>query len=167
MAEVREGLTPHRVSSGSVTAGELLSGAERMIWPLEVHPSPGVVFTNRPPNDLEWAASTKLRIKDFGTWADNWDSYGAPGVSFRAIQRAVELVDRLAKMDWRPVVGPTSEGGIEFEWAKGRYRVAIEVLESGDLQIFYYLPDDDEWLGSPADSPRDLSEVFTVLWRIK
>lgn len=112
---------------------------------------------------LDWAHLTEMKIKDFGYLITGWDSYGAPEVTSTAIATAVHMVDQLKNLPWHPFVGPTSDGGVQFEWVRGESYLSYEVLPGGAIEVAYAHPDGREWLGPLGEEPDDLQSVYVAL----
>lgn len=83
-------------------------------------------------NDWQIAAITK--IVGFGSLKQNWDSYNSPAMTERVIDAAIDFVARISIENVpAPHVIPVSGGGIQFEWAKGRRELEVEVRPNRTL----------------------------------
>jgi hypothetical protein len=77
-----------------------------------------------PPSDAAQQADKLLALKD------NWDSYGAPMISKRAVDAALQLRNVLATA---PSFVPMSDGGVQLEWHSQGFDVELEIEPNGKL----------------------------------
>lgn len=79
------------------------------------------------------------RLTEFEAFEEDWDSYGAPPISNRAIDAARQLLLRLPRRlgeieDASPyAVAPLASGGIQLEWRGNRRALEIEIDAVGRL----------------------------------
>lgn len=118
-------------------------------------------FESYRSDDGEWAYQARLRIKEFSYLTVDWDSYGAPDVGSQAISRAIEFVPRFSTLPLRPLIAPTPEGGVQFEWSTAdNAQLLLEVEHDGRIELFYVLPSGAEWCGPLGAEPDDLRTVY-------
>lgn len=91
------------------------------------------------------------RIGQFAKLPSNWDSYGGNAIDERCMDRALEILKYLIRLEDRikvptPFVAPLSTGGIQIEWEEGDKYLEIE-LAPQFLEIGYSAGD-----GAPAGS---------------
>ena len=78
------------------------------------------------------------RLTEFAAFEEDWDSYGASPISYRAIDAARQLLLRLPRLlgefgDAGPyAVAPLASGGIQFEWRVPRGSLELEIGPNGD-----------------------------------
>lgn len=75
-----------------------------------------------------------LVIDMFKELETNWDSYGAPPVSNEAIKAAKKFINECVEGKL-PFVGPTCDGGIEFEWDE----LIISIKSDGSIDSDIYV----------------------------
>ncbi len=105
----------------------------------------------------------QLQIKDMASLDSNWDSHGAPPISEQAISTAVELAT-WAEFPLAPMISPTPESGIAFEWRSSKGDLTLEITNDGELEVIYHLRDEDSWAGPVQEAPLELWQIFQALW---
>lgn len=107
--------------------------------------------------------SAKLQIKEMEILDCNWDSYGSPPISQDAIAAALEAIT-----DWnlppRPMISPSPEGGVVFEWRTPTGDFTLEIIDRANVETIYHLPNCQAWAGRSQDMPLDIWQVFEKLW---
>lgn len=87
----------------------------------------------------DYLLSASQRLTEFHALPGDWDSYGAPPISNRAIDAARQLLLRLPRRlgeigDAGPyAVAPLASGGIQLEWRGNRRALEIEIDADGRL----------------------------------
>jgi hypothetical protein len=79
----------------------------------------------------------------------DWDGYGAPSISSRAVMHALKFLHVVASAGVpRPDVIPTGLGRLQLEWRQGLIELDVEVGPDGQFEAAYRGPDgEDDWAG--------------------
>ncbi|MEW6074322.1 MAG: hypothetical protein AB1726_17230 [Planctomycetota bacterium] len=80
-------------------------------------------------------AAVRQRLESLLRLAPGWDSYGAPPISWRAVESAVRLLVSLRSHP-PPSVVPTAEAGVQLEWHQGDIDIELECSPSGHAHLF-------------------------------
>lgn len=127
------------------------------------------------------------RIGHFVKLEHNWDSYDSPTIEKECISRGISILKKL--LQWReeiglkipaPFVAPLSNGGIQFEWEKGKRYFEISVVPKSPTINYLAMdeaPDGELILEGSLKSQDDLkyflyyfiersSEWITAVWNI-
>lgn len=111
------------------------------------------------------------KITAFSSLPEDWDSYGAVGLSDRARQSALEfvfqlldsnLLDRSMEMD----LLPTPTGGIQFEWSESGGELEIEIDQDGNFHSLIEFANGDYEESSrdrPLSWPQVRNQVKSIL----
>ena len=68
----------------------------------------------------------------------NWNSYGAQQIDPKTVQFALEILLATMRPDTpRPILVPTSRGGVQLEWHTRGVDLEVEILEPGRLRVSY------------------------------
>ena len=113
--------------------------------------------------DEQWVHDVTIKIKEYSSLEEGWDSYGAPPISVGAISGAAAMVQQLHGLP-RPFIAPTSEGGVTFEWHRTGTNFAIEILDVDEIEVTYHLLSGDSWSGALTDLPIDASQVADLMF---
>ena len=71
---------------------------------------------------------------------DNWDSYGARGVSRQSVETALALCSVMNDASPPPAIIPTPSGGVQLEWHKLGIDLEVDITNDGRYSISF----DDE-----------------------
>jgi hypothetical protein len=75
-------------------------------------------------------------FRDLASLPANWDSYGSRPLSVSAVKRSFNLLPQLlAPSAPEPVMVPTSDGGVQFEWHRSGIDVEIRVPQQGPVSF--------------------------------
>lgn len=124
-----------------------------------------IVFPHRIrlPRDMTWAYCSHAelsqtsdaaqfvqafqRIGRFARFPENWDSYGAKGISKDCIIRGVVILKELVKLRSTtrfeipdPFIAPLSSGGVQIEWEKGERYLEVSIT-SNPPSVDYFATD--------------------------
>ena len=80
------------------------------------------------------------RLDSFLKLEINWDSYGAPAISRKALLAAQNIMFYLLT-DAPSFVAPTSHGGVTLEWSRGGYSIEIEIGPDGEISEACFFDD--------------------------
>jgi hypothetical protein len=98
--------------------------------------------------DLSWA-DAKLqalnafcKIEELAALKPNWDSYGAPAISERALDRAMDILWTIRRSP-QPRIVPTAEGGVQLEWYTASEELEVEIRPDGNVEYLLEVVDPD------------------------
>ena len=91
-----------------------------------------------------WFHPTLSQLAKFLSLGEDWDGYGAKATHESAVKRAVAVLDAVCPEGPAPWVVPTSDGGVQIEWASCGLEIEIEVLPTGPVQILLVEPSGEE-----------------------
>ena len=91
-----------------------------------------------------WFHPTLSQLAKFLSLGDDWDGYGAKATHESAVKRAVAVLNAVCPAGPEPWVVPTSDGGMQIEWASNGLEIEIEVLPAGPAQILIVEPSGQE-----------------------
>ena len=77
-----------------------------------------------------------------------------------AVKRAVAVLDAVCPAGPEPWVVPTSDGGVQIEWASSGFEIEIEIFPSGPAQILIVEPSGEE---SEMPASADSTEIWSQL----
>jgi hypothetical protein len=86
-----------------------------------------------------WLADVLRQLDAIRNLPSGWDSHGGDAIAAEIIAAAERLARNLARFSQvpRPVVSPTSAGGIQFEWdANGAY-FEVHLEDSTEAQCYF------------------------------
>ena len=83
-----------------------------------------------------WFGETLSSILSLLALGDNWNGYGERAIHESAVKRAVNVLAVIGAAGPCPDVVPTSEGGIQLEWAGAGFEIEVEVPPVGPASIF-------------------------------
>ena len=85
-----------------------------------------------------WFEKILEKIIAISELEDNWDTQGAPQINPDCLLAAIKLLVCIAQPDTpEPIVLPTLNGGIQFEWHTPKVELEIEILDiSGFIVLF-------------------------------
>lgn len=139
----------------------------------EVPLTPDVDFapgrTTAPDAVPGWAGGGRdalfSRLDELAALGEDWDGYGAHGLSPFALNVAGQVIDQLLRAPLpTPNIVPVPNGGVQLEWVAGAVELDLEVRPNGE-GIFVC---DDELTGEQLDGelPEDLGLFQTALGRL-
>ena len=67
---------------------------------------------------------------------DNWNGYGERAVHKGALKRAVNVLDVIGVDGPCPDIVPTSDGGVQLEWASTDGEIEVEIPPVGLASVF-------------------------------
>ncbi len=92
----------------------------------------------------EWLRPAFERMLEFLSLEENWNGYGERPVQEDAVERAVNVLNKICPNGPSPVVVPTAEGGLQLEWSSGGLEIEVEIPPSGPALIFILEPSGQE-----------------------
>ena len=115
--------------------------------------APGV---DRPA--VGWSGAVQRRLRVLAGMCDGWDHAGAARPHPSAVDRAEQLLDRLASAPQvvpEPTVGATRGGAVQIEWENQHRYFEIEVAEEGAVTLLFQDDGTDREWAVPLDGPLD------------
>lgn len=91
-----------------------------------------------------WFHQTLNQLVGFFSLEEDWDGYGAQRIHESAVKRAVAVLDAVCPAGPEPWAVPTSDGGVQLEWAYNGVEIEIEILPAGPAQILIVEPSGEE-----------------------
>ena len=91
-----------------------------------------------------WFHPTLNQLAGFLSLEEDWDGYGAPRIHESAVKRAVAVLNAVCPAGPEPWTVPTSEGGVQLEWAYNGIEIEIEILPAGPAHILIVEPSGEE-----------------------
>ncbi len=86
-----------------------------------------------PISDLrDWQRDALKQLREVRDLPADWDGYGSPVLSERAIEQACCLIFAVEVEDLpTPHIGPGSGGAVQIDWSNGRYALELHFLSNG------------------------------------
>ena len=116
-----------------------------------------------------WFRQVKARLQKFLMLESNWNGYGEDPIHEGAVKRTIAVLDTVvSEMALQPDIVPTSEGGVQIEWASGGFEVEVEILPTGPAQVFIVEPSGREHechAGSHSEIWGTLQEIIERISR--
>jgi hypothetical protein len=85
-----------------------------------------------------WFESAVGRVNEFLRLPENWDGYGARTVKLDWVVEALRLALEIIRSDTPPPsFGPTTSGGIQFEWHENEIDLEVEVESLSEFAVYY------------------------------
>ena len=76
--------------------------------------------------------AVRQRLQEISELGDDWDGYGSPAPSTRALVDSLDALRRfMPRTAAAPAVAPTTDGGVQFEWHQGGWDIEVEVPPGG------------------------------------
>ena len=91
-----------------------------------------------------WFRPTLDRMLEFLSLEENWNGYGERAIHTSAVKRAVDVLNTVCPDGPAPSVVPTSQGGVQLEWAAGGFEIEIEIRPSGPALLLIVEPSGQE-----------------------
>ena len=91
-----------------------------------------------------WFHATLSQLAKFLSLGHDWDGYGAKATHESAVKRAVAVLNTVCPAGPEPWVVPTSDGGVQIEWASNGLEIEIEISPTGPAQILIVEPSGEE-----------------------
>ena len=91
-----------------------------------------------------WFHPTLNRLLEFLTLEENWNGYGELPIHESAVKRAVDVLDSICSEGPAPSVVPTSQGGVQIEWAANGFEIEVEIPPSGPVALLMVEPSGQE-----------------------
>jgi hypothetical protein len=111
------------------------------------------VVVKVPSSTLERMRAALARIEELANLQPNWDSYSGLGVQPSAALHALRLLAAIFQNDVPPpAIVPTSQGGLQLEWHRGRASLEMEVLPNRKVEVFFLMPSGRTWEGPLANN---------------
>lgn len=107
-----------------------------------------------------WFHPTLSQLESFLSLREDWDGYGAQPIHESAVKRAVAVLNAVCPAGPEPWTVPTSDGGVQIEWAHEGLEVEIEILPTGPAQILIVEPSGEE---SEMSAFSDSTEIWEML----
>jgi hypothetical protein len=123
------------------------------------------VTVSVPDSAVERMEAALARIKGLASLEPNWDSYGAVPLQRGAVLHTIRLVAAILQNEGVPLpaIVPTSEGGLQLEWHRGRATLEMEVLPDRTVEVFFLMPSGRTWEGKLANNQWRLETFLTQL----
>lgn len=102
-------------------------------------------------------------LREIAQLEDNWDGYGAAGVSQRVHLNARKIVQPAVDHGLVPDVSPTTAGTVEFDWQVGSIQVSIEVGSRDYSVIIWKNSVVDQTELRPIEDYGDLGHIWRML----
>ena len=99
---------------------------------------------SRTLNSQPWFHPTLSQLASFLSLGNDWDGYGARPIHESAVKRAVAVLNTVCPTGPEPWTVPTTDGGVQIEWALGGFEIEIEILPTGPAQILIVEPSGEE-----------------------
>ena len=110
-----------------------------------------------------WFRHLKTRLQEFLILESNWNGYGESPIHEGAVKRTIAVLDTVvSEMALQPDIVPTSEGGVQIEWASGGFEIEVEILPTGPAQVFIVEPSGREHECQASSH----SEIWRILQEI-
>lgn len=88
-----------------------------------------------------WFRHIKNQLQEFLMFERNWNGYGERPIHEGAVKRTIAVLNTVVyEMAPQPDIVPTSEGGVQIEWASGGFEIEVEILPTGPAQVFIVEP---------------------------
>ncbi len=103
----------------------------------------------------EWFYRALDPVRRFADLDENWDGYGSPPISNRAVETTVLLLARFAREAFRipvPEIAPVSGGGLHLEFAAGGRGLEIEILPDASVEVLLSDGEEDVEVSGRAES---------------
>jgi hypothetical protein len=81
------------------------------------------------------------KLLEFYNLKPNWDSYGSPAIS----QKALKLAYQIFVHNFCQEVYPVPGGGVQFEWTWGEKFLEIEIQPNGKMEYLFGNSIFDSW----------------------
>jgi len=135
--------------------------------------SPSVAMPEEASTEVDRASqrlfSAIVKLDALARLPAGWDGLDAPAADTRAVERAINLIARLAARARlenvvlpEPMVGPAGLGSVQLEWQDGHRFVAVQVPATAEPLSFYAEIDDREALSDEAQ-PGGIWEVVRAM----
>ncbi len=123
------------------------------------------VTVSVPHSSVERMEAAIARIRSLASLESNWDSYGAAPLQRGAVLHAIRLVAAILQNEDVPLpaIVPTSHGGLQLEWHRGRATLEMEVLPDRTVEVFFLMPSGRTWEGTLANDQWRLETFLTQL----
>ncbi len=85
-------------------------------------------------NAREWQLDAWKQLNEVRALPADWDGYGSPVLSDRALQQACQLIFSV-EVEYLPTphLGPESGGAVQFDWCNGRHALELHFLADGSV----------------------------------
>ncbi|SRR6266851_6812487 len=112
----------------------------------------GFMNTYWPPT---WVSQAVGELNELLSLPQNWDTYGAPPVSYDAAELSLHVLTSVMRPQSRlPRIEPTASGGVSLEWFRNAVEVAIDVTPSRQVTAFFTNRHTGEnWEGELSEAP--------------
>jgi len=89
-------------------------------------------------NSPRWIRNLESKLDTFRTLQSNWDSYGAYPIDEGALENAKQFLNStlFASLD-KPLIAPTSSGGVHVEWEGNGKALEFEFISLTELNYYY------------------------------
>lgn len=104
---------------------------------MTANPRRGVIrpedtWTQTLPGDTCWLAHRLGQLREYGTYAANWNGYGEHPITTAALQTGAAVLRRCRTAP--SAVVPLATGGIQIEWGPKGDRI-LEINPEGDIEM--------------------------------
>ena len=124
--------------------------------------------SEKPEASRRLSKELERRLREFTGYQRDWDGYGAPPISPKAVSRAKSVIAQapIRQKAPNPFVSPTRHGGIGMEWKlDDRKELLLEVSRDGGLSYLLVVrrPDgEEEETEGVVGSAEEFGELFTT-----
>jgi hypothetical protein len=107
----------------------------------------GTVNFELEGEEPDWLYPTLVKLQAVASLGPNWDSYGAPSISFRAVLAALRFMVVFSPDGAvSPSVVPSSNGGVQLEWHRYAGDLEVSISPTGTYSAsFVDGQSDQEW----------------------
>ncbi len=98
----------------------------------------GTPWDSSIPLRSQWELEAFRGVFKAEALKQDWDSYGSPPPTLRALNRALGILRGIAELDIQdlpvPFVVPVHGGGIQLEWTVGGREFELEISRDGSVE---------------------------------
>jgi hypothetical protein len=140
------------LSASETLSGQVIVGGHPLVFGPFYSTGLGFMRTYWPPT---WAAQAVAELNELLALQQDWDTYGAPSVSFDAADLGLRVLTSLMRPQSRlPRIEATAVGGVSFEWYRKGMEVQVEVSPTRQVTAFYRDRQTGEaWEGDLNEAP--------------
>lgn len=160
------------LTGSSVRAGEsttvfgAIGRPESQRFLVDVPGSLPFVLTVQCGGDVlpEWFPAAARAYATLTALEENWDSYGAKKIKFRAFEQAMSILFRAMPAGLpAPALVPLGDGGIQLEWHRRQQDFEITLPSDKPATFFYLNRETSEEREGPASNVCEISEMLRRL----
>ena len=112
-----------------------------------------------------WFKGVLDRLEHLLSLPANWDSFGAQAVEVRKVAHALRFLSEVMTDETpSPEIVPTPDGGLQFEWHKGRIDLEVEVVSATRIMAgFEDLETGEVWEREVSQNLRPVVDALRFL----